>query len=339
MQTKFGDISYGTQYALVAKLLAAFYPLCVCARFGQPEVQDKNKGLIRKWRRYDPIPPATAPVSEGVTPPGQKITFTDYTAVLQEYIHIVELTDVVADAHQDPILSERTDALGQANAQTIELVTISVLCGGTQAAYAGSGAINRSTVCGVPTNGDFLKILRALDNGLAKPITKIINPTPLINTSAVLPGFYGFCHTNLIADLEHISGFQKISNYANPGMAQEGEFGALGRIRFIATPNFKPYEAVGGQSATFLSGGAAVDAPAACDVYPIIVIGKDCYATVALKGYSAAQIFVLNPNTARGGDPAGQRGSVSSKIWYTAAILTQPHLVRYEVACTANPNW
>jgi N4-gp56 family major capsid protein len=334
---RYGDISYETQYALVGRLLAAFYPMCVCARFGQAEVQKSNSGLIRKWRRYDPIPPATAPVAEGMTPPGQKITCTDYSATLEEFIHIVELTDVIQDTHQDPILQERTDALGQANGQTVELVTISVLVGGTQAMYANAGSSNRATVNGPPANGDFLKILRALDNNLAQPISKIINAGSSIATQAVAGGFYAFTHTDVIADLEHITGFQKLTSYANPGMAVPGEFGALGRIRYIATPNFKPWVAAGLSGSTYLTNGAA--GTGKCDVYPVIVFGKDCYATVKLNGYDSAEIFVLKPGQARGGDPAGQRGSVSSKLWYTSAILCQPHLVRYEVAVTANPNW
>ncbi|MCX7010276.1 MAG: N4-gp56 family major capsid protein, partial [Kiritimatiellaeota bacterium] len=246
--------------------------------------------------------PAVAPVADGQTPPGTRVEYTDYETRIEEYVHVVELTDQVADTHLDPVLQERTDALGEANKQTVELVSISVLSGGTQAMYA--GGTTRDTVNAPPTNGDFIKILRAMDNALAQPISKIIAASGNVATQPVEAGFYAFCHTNLQADLEHITGFTKKINYANPGIAVPGEFGALGRIRFIATPNFKPWLLAGVSGSTYLNNNGT--GTGKCDVYPIIIFGRDAYGTVSLRGYESAKIYVLAPGEARGGDPAAQ---------------------------------
>lgn len=43
---------------------------------------------------------------------------------------------------------------------------------------------------------------------------------------------------------------------------------------------------------------------------------------------------VLNPNTPRGGDPLGQRGTVGWKAYHSAVILYDFYMARVEVAVT-----
>ena len=337
MQNTSGDISQRTAVKAVRKLLAALQPLCVTQRFGQPDDQERNSGTTRKWRRYNNLPPAVAPVCEAVTPSGQRITYQDYTAVLQEYVSIIEISDVIADTHEDPILSEMMDKSGMQAAQTVELVTISILSSGSNRFFAGGNT--RATVTLPPQRGDFRKILRTFDRNLAQPLTKIISATPGFNTTPVMGGFYAMMHTDLIPDVQHMPGFIEIAAYPHPEQAVPGEFGALDRVRFIATANFTPWTAAGGNSATLLSNGDSTGQPAACDVYPIIIVAKDSYAVVRLQGWKSAQIYVLNPGKPDKSDPAAQRGYVSWKLWYTAQILNDNWLLCYETGCTANPNW
>jgi len=72
-------------------------------------------------------------------------------------------------------------------------------------------------------------------------------------------------------------------------------------------------------------------------VYPLLIVARDAYAVVRLQGRQAAKVMVLNPNKPRGGDPLGQKGTVSWKTYYTAAILNEEWIARLECACTANP--
>ncbi len=331
----FGDISPRTAVRASKRLLKVFQPLVHTQRFGQKDTQEGNSGLVRKWRRYSSFPAAPTPLVEGVTPPGQPINYTDYVATLQQYGDKVTLTDIIADTHEDPILREMTDKLGMQAAQVIELSALEVLKSGTNVYYANAVA-GRTSVVATVSRGDIRRIVRTLDRALAQPITSIIKATPDIATEPVDAAFFALAHTDLIPDLKNCTGFTAVKNYSNPAQALPGEVGAVDRVRFICTQNLTPWIKGGGNTTTMLSGGVK-GSTTASDVYPIIVFGMDAYGTVRLQGMDSAKVFVLNPGVARGGDELGQRGSVGWKMMAATAILNQAWLVRYEVACTAEP--
>jgi N4-gp56 family major capsid protein len=70
------------------------------------------------------------------------------------------------------------------------------------------------------------------------------------------------------------------------------------------------------------------------NVYPIIYVAKESYGLIPLKGSNAITPKVLNPDTPRGGDPLGQKGSVGWKSYFVAKVLNEDWLVRAEVAAT-----
>jgi N4-gp56 family major capsid protein len=339
---KSGDISQRTAVLASGRLLKVGQPLLTTQRFGQTEDQAKKSGKVRVWRRYNSLPLTSAPMAEGITPPGQQISYTDYQAVLQQYGDIVYITDVIEDTHEDPVLKEMMARCGEQMAQIIELVTIDVLKAGTNVVYA-AGVSARGSVLATVSRGDLRKIVRGFNRSYAMPISRIISPTQNESTSGVEAGWYAMGHTDLESDIRNVSGFKTVVEYANPGQAIPGECGAIEKIRFVLTAMWKPWLSAGANTASGdgaaarLAGGTAPGAGAvACDVYPIVVVARDSYAIVRLQGMSAVNVSVLHPKPAPS-DPLGQRGSVGWKTWYASAILNELWLCRYEVACTANP--
>ena len=158
------------------------------------------------------------------------------------------------------------------------------------------------------------------------------------STAPVEAAFFAKAHTDLEPDIRGITGFVPTVNYSQPGKAMECEIGKVERIRFILTQNFTPWAAAGAGSTTMLHNGAAPDGSQNCDVYPVIIVGRDAYGVIRLQGRQAVSMYVLNPNVARGGDPIGQRGSVGWKTYYAAVILADPWMAVLEVACTAAPD-
>lgn len=333
----YGDISPRVGVVAAARLLRVGQPLMVTQRFAQQETQGRNTGKVRKWRRYHSFPVTTAPMAEGVSPAGHGITFTDYTATLQQFGDVTDLTDVIADTHEDPILKTMMDRTGEQYAKVIETLTIDILKGGTNVYYA-NGVTSRAAVDSQLVRGDIRKVIRAFDRASASPITSIIAPSQKVSTMGVEAGYFAMCHTDLISDLRGITGWQNTVAYANPGQAQKGEKGALEDVRFVCTNMFDPWTAAGASGTDYLSNGSPVSVAAACDVYPIIIVARDAYGVVRLQGRNAIHVMVLNPNVPRGGDAAGQRGTVSWKTWFGGAILNENWIARIEVACTANPS-
>jgi N4-gp56 family major capsid protein len=336
--TTYGDISPRTATLAAKRLLAVGQPLITTQRFGMIDDQPQKKSKTRKWRRYHAFAAATSPLAEGIAPAGHALTYTDVVATLEQYGDLVEITDVVEDTHEDPVLQVSVDRSGEQAAETVEVVTIDVLKAGTNVYYA-NNVTSRATVNSGPTRADLRRVVRGFDRNKAKRISRIVSPSALFATEPVEAGFFAMGHTDLEPDIRNITGFKPVAEYSNPGAAIPGEIGAVERIRFVLTPLFTAWEAAATSATgtTYLSSGAAAATALAPDVYPLLIVARDAYAVVRLQGRQAAKVMVLNPNKPRGGDPLGQKGTVSWKTYYTAAILNEEWIARLECACTANP--
>ncbi|OGV36142.1 MAG: N4-gp56 family major capsid protein [Lentisphaerae bacterium GWF2_45_14] len=331
----YGDISPKVAGSSAKRLLKRGQNLFVTERFGHFDPQGKNKTLTRKWRRYNSLAPATTPLAEGVTPDGSAISYTDYTVTLAQYGDWVQITDVIKDTHDDPVLQEMMDVCGEQLADTVELLRIAVLKAGTNVFYAG-GVASRADVNSAPTRGDFSKIVRSLKRNKARTISRIIKASPNIATEPVGAAYFAMGHTDLEPDINKMSGFVPVAKYANSDKALPGEVGKIDSVRIILTSLFSPWAAVGVSGTTFLSGGVEVTEAAQCDVYPLIIVAKDAYGIVPLQGENAVKPMVKNPEPVKG-DPLAQTGFVAWKIYQATVILNQLWIARLECAATADP--
>lgn len=335
--TNYGDISPRTAGKAIRRLLDRGQHMMVIERFGQVDPQGMNNTKTAKWRRYESLARATAPLAEGVPPAGQRLTHTDVVATLEQYGDKVEITDVVNDTHEDPVLKEAMNIAGEQAAETIEVVRINILKAGTNVFYA-AGVTSRATVNSPPTKGDFRKIYRSFKKNKAREITSIIAATGKISTEPVAPGYFALGHTDLDADIRSIAGFIPFEQYSNSTKAIPGEIGKIEQFRIVLTALFEPWETSGASGKTYLSGGVEVSSAAQADVYPMFFIAKDSYGLVPLQGLNAMKIGVVNPGTPSASDPLGQIGFTSWKTMQTAAILNQNWFARLESAATANPS-
>jgi N4-gp56 family major capsid protein len=335
--TTYGDISPRTAGFAKARLLKRGQHMMVVERFGQVDPQQKNKTKTAKWRRYNSLPRATAPLAEGIPPAGSKLTFTDITATLEQYGDKVELTDVIVDTHEDRVLNENMDLVGEQAAETIEELRINVIKAGSNVYYANSVA-SRATVNSPPVRGDFRRIYRAFKKNKAREITKIIRASAMVSTEPVASSYFVMGHTDLDADLRVLPGFVPSEQYSSSMRMLPGEIGKIDQFRIILTAMFDPWESAGAAGTTYLAAGVAPASSLSCDVYPMIFVARDSYAIVPLQGFNAVHPMVLNPGKPAKSDPLGQIGFVSWKTYQTAAILNQNWLARYEVAATASPN-
>jgi N4-gp56 family major capsid protein len=333
----YGDISPRTAGFAKARLLERGQHLMVIERFGQVDPQQKNKTDTVKWRRYNSLPRATAPLAEGIPPEGRKLTYVDISATLEQYGDAVKITDKIKDTHEDPVLNESMDLCGEQSAETIEEIRINILKAGSNVFYA-NGVTARSSVNSPPTRGDFRKIYRYFRKYKAREISMIIRASAKISTEPVAPAFFALGHTDLDADIRGISGFIPVEQYSDSAKALPGEVGKIEQFRIILTAMFEAWEAAGASSTTYLSSGVTPSAAASADVYPMLFMAKNAYGIVPLQGTNSITPMVLNPGKPSKSDPLGQIGFVSWKTYQTAAILNQNWMARLEVAATANPD-
>jgi N4-gp56 family major capsid protein len=95
------------------------------------------------------------------------------------------------------------------------------------------------------------------------------------------------------------------------------EIGSADNYRFIISPELSSIPNAGaavGSTGLYSTGGSYVD------IYPFIVVAKDAWGDVALRGSSSLDIKHLKPGQIDKSDILGQRGYVGSKF-YSAMFI------------------
>lgn len=323
--TTYGDISPRTAAFAVAKMLVRATPYLVLEKFMQMYPIPSNSSKVAKFRRYEALALATTALTEGVTPQGKTLTYSDVTATLYQYGDFVPLTDVIADTHEDPVFSEVQDIISEQAAQTIETVRFNVFKAGTNVFFANGSA--RTDVNTALTLTLQRKITRSLQRQNAAPITKVTATSPNYGTTPCEAGYVALCHVDLETDIRGIAGFINAKNYTSAPVS-EHELGSIERTRYITSTIFSSWADGGGNKGSMVSTSGTK-----ADVYPILYLSQNAIAGVPLKGKDSLTPIVLNPKPS-GSDPLGQRGYVGWKAMTTAVILNQAFMGRAEVAAT-----
>ena len=322
----FGDISPRTAAYASKDLLERGLPYLVIEKFGQAKTLPSNSSKTIKFRRYTALPNSPTALIEGVTPAGTPLSYVDVTANLVQYGNLTQITDVVMDTHEDPVLKEATDLLGEQAAQMVEKMRFGILKSGTNVIY-GNGATRVSVNTAVSLQLQ-RRAVRALKRQNARFITKVIRSTVAFGTENVAPGYVALIHPDCEADVRGLAGFTPAEKYGTI-TPWENELGKVEDVRYLSSTMFEPFLDAGGARGVMLSSSGT-----AADVYPILYLGADAYGIVALKGAFAITPMVVNP-TPSDSDPLAQRGSVGWKTMQTAVILNDAWMIRGEVAATA----
>lgn len=334
----YGDLSLRTAaYASGRLLIRGQYDM-VIERYAQSRPMPTGKSKTVKFRRYESLPRATAPLAEGIPPAGRKLEFTDVEATLEQYGDVIWLTDAVKLFHEDPVFQDTFDNCGEQAAETLEAIRIAVARSGTNVFYADEAG-SRAAVDSPPLRSDFRRIYRTFKRNKAREITSMVSPSQLVSTEPIDAAFIVLHDTDLDADVRNIEGFIPSKEYSQQKKTHKMEIGAVDQFRFVATAMFDPWETTGASGVTYLSGGVGVSVAAAADVYPMIILGRDAFALVPLKGENAVDVALVNPGQKTTDQPLGQKGFVSWGTWQTSIILNHLFMTRLEVAATSSPTF
>lgn len=343
----YGDISPRTAAFVVTELLKRGMPYLILEKFGQAKPISTRSSKTIKFRRYflsmaggtyspasyfntdsqSNFDPSSKILTEGVTPAATTLESADYEATLVQRGDRTVITDVVTDTHEDNVLKEAIEILGEQAAIILEKARFNVVKAGTNVVYANGDA--RASVNTVFSAAVQRQATRTLERQLAKPITSIVKSTADFGTESIAPAFVAICHPDLKYDISRAAGFVPVEKYGAV-TAFEGEFGKISDVRYIATTIFAPW--LGGGAA---SGTNVIETSSAADVYPILFLARDAYGLVPLKGKDSITPMVVSPKPSDS-DPMAQRGHVAWKAMTTTIILNDSFMVRGEVACTAD---
>jgi N4-gp56 family major capsid protein len=325
--TSYGDISQRTAAYAAADQLSHAEPILVLNKFGQSKPLPKNKADTVSWIRPIPFPVATTPLTEGETPAARKMAYEKVTVTIKQYGDVVEISDVVDDLSEDPVLKDSNVMCGEQAAETVEVLTWGILQGGTNVSYA--NGTTRAGVNSALSLGKQRAVTRTLKANRAKKITSMVGSSPNYSTEPVDAAFIAFAHTDLESDIRDMPNFTPCEKYGQM-KALPYEIGKVEDVRYILSPVLEPMLGAGAAS---LNGMVAVD-ETNVDVYSVIYVAKEAYGVVPLKGAGAITPSVLNPSTPTKDDPLGQRGYVGWKTYFEAVILNESWMMRVEVGVT-----
>lgn len=316
---------------IAAKALARALPYLVFEKFGQGYPLPSKSTRSIKFRRFEALSNTPKELTEGVTPTGQKLSYTDIDADLKQYGDLLVLSDVVLGTADSPVMEQASALIGEQAAQVVENIRINTLLGGSNVEYANGAA--RNAVNTPISLGLQRRITRKLKNQMARFITDAIASTPRFYTESVLPCFVAVTHPDVEADIRNMIGFKDAVDYGTT-TPWENEIGACENVRYIFTTMMPVYKDAGG-AVTNASGAAMISTTGTkADVYPILFLAKDAYGLVPLKGMDALTPMIQNP-TPTPSDPLAQRAYIAWKTMQTCVILNQAWMVRAEVAATA----
>lgn len=287
-------------------------PKLVHDQFGQKQSIPKGKGKTIEFRKYDPLPKALTPLTEGVTPDGQKLNVGTVTAEVKQYGGYIELSDILQLAAIDNNLVQATKLLGGQAGRTLDTIVREVLSGGTNVQYAEGKVDSRNALKGGNDDGnnDYLTV-----NAIRMAVRTLKNQ----NAETIDGSFVGIIHPDVAFDLMNDPKWVNVKTYSDPEGIYQGEIGKIENVRFVESTEAKIFEKTG-------AGGR--------DVYSTLILGENAYGTTELAGGGLEHI-VKQLGSAGTADPLNQRATAGWKATKAAVRLVENYMVRIETTASA----
>jgi len=235
----------------------------------------RNGGTDLRMRRYNPLTTATVPLgNSGVYPPAQQLTAVDIDAKMDFYGSYVVLNEQVTLQSQDPVLNEATKRLGVSLRQTEDELTRNMLA--STASFVNCvGGTNGDNPTEL-SRSDIDEVIKTLAGANAYTISDSLEGEDKYGTSPVRDAYFVMASTQLIGDLERVSGFIAKSQYPNQQSVLRPEWGSISNTRWLLS-------SIGSSTANDSLNGA--------DVFNCFVAGMEAYCCVEQDGYSAQFIY------------------------------------------------
>ena len=276
-------------------------PALVYDQFGQKHNIPKNGGKTIEFRKYSPLPKATTPLTEGVTPAGKALTVSTVTATVKQYGDFVPLTDMLLLTAIDNNLVQALDLLGAQAGATLDTVTREILMGGTSVQYAEGQVTSRATL--TAEHKLTVKAVRLAARFLKKQ-----------NAPKIDGGYVAIIHPDIAYDIQDDPDWKEWNKYTTSDKMFQGEIGKIANVRFVETTEAK----------IFAKAGASNQ-----DVYATLVLGANAYGTTKIEG-GGLETIVKQLGSGGTEDPLNQRGTAGWKATKTAVRLVEQFMVRVE---------
>lgn len=270
-----------------------------------------NGGTTLRMRRYNALSSATVPLgNSGIHPPPQQLTAVNIDADMDFYGTYVLLNEQVTLQNQDPVLNEAARRLGVSLRQTEDELSKNMLQ--STASFINGVAGTNGDNPTEANRSDIDVIIRTLAGADAMTISDNIEGDDKFGTAPVRDAYFALGDTDLIGDLEQVSGFIAKAQYPSQMNTLRSEWGSVSNLRFLLS------------SAGSSSVGASLNG---ADVYNIFCVGMEAYCCVEQDGYSAQ--FIYRPPIYDG--PLALNASAGYKFGEVPRITNDAWVINYRV--------
>jgi N4-gp56 family major capsid protein len=205
-------------------------PEMVHNRDAQRQVLPLHNGKTVTFRRMTALPAITTPLVEGVTPEGQAMVETAFTAMVKPYGGHIEVTDelnfyLLNDKHQQAVT-----LLSDQASLSLDTISRNALNAGLNVQYAGSNT-SRGTITAADklTYQDIKKAVRTLRRANAKPFADGF--------------FHGITHTDVYFDLTSDDMWIDVAKYQDKGRVDKYELGTIYKVKMFESTNAMVFNA------------------------------------------------------------------------------------------------
>ena len=222
-------------------------PEMVHGRDAQKRTLPEHNGKHVQFRRMIPYEACTEPLKEGVTPDGQEIRQTAFTAMVKPYGRHVELTDELNFYQLDNMHQEVAKLLSDQAVLSLDTICRDALCAGMNVQYAG-GKAGRSAIT-------------AADKLTPEEIKKAVRTLRRNNCQPFEDGFYhAIVHPDAIYDLTADEQWIDVAKYQDKDKVERYELGCMYKVKFFESTNAKVFK-----GDAYLFGSTASLTIASCD--------------------------------------------------------------------------
>ena len=250
-------------------LLENMKPAMVHAMDAQKRTLPLNNGKRVKFRKFDPMPAITTPLAEGVTPDGQSLNMTSFTAMVKPYGGYIEVTDEVDLYLIDNVTKEAANLLADQAALSLDTIARDALNAGVNVQYVGSASVVNPTkrsqidaTC-ILNYAEIKKAVRTLKRNNVKPCSD---------------GYYhAIVHPDVVHDLTSDAMWVDVAKYQDKTHVQQNELGTIYKVKFFESTNakiFKPKTYLFGTTSS-LAASATYDAANKAITYSSTAITPD----------------------------------------------------------------
>ena len=281
-------------------------PELVHDQFGQKHPIPKNGGKTIEFRKYDSLPKATTPLTEGVTPDGQALNVSTITATISQYGGFIRLTDTLLLTAIDNNLVQATKLLASQAGRTLDTVTREVLVAGTNVQYAeGAHSARNALVGGQASGNDYLTV---------KAVRMAVRALKVMNAPRINGDYCGIIHPDCEFDLMEDPAWQYPHQYVDTDNIYNNEIGKIAGVRFVESSEAKVFADAGSSSR---------------DVYATLIFGANAYGVTEVTG-GGLQHIVKQLGSSGTADPLNQRATAGWKAYKVAERLVEQYMIRIE---------